>query len=182
MKLSLLLLFLLPFTPQKEVSGVLYSKIIKKEGIELKLNGAGVKSNWFVDLYTAGLYLTKKSNNPDSIINCDCPTGLRIVIVSSVVTASFFKSAVDSWFLESENGNVDHIKDRIELFKDAFGSSISKNDDVVMIYKPNRGINIYKNGTFVQLIPGLDFKKSLAKLWLGDNPRSAQLKSDLLGY
>ena len=121
------------------------------------------------------------STNPDSIINCDCPMGLRIVVVSAFVTAPFFKSAVDNWFLESEKGDISKIEGRIEIFKNAFGKHISKGDEILMIYKPNRGINIYKNNEFEILIPGLDFKKALSKLWLGNNQIATKLKGGLLG-
>lgn len=175
------LLFNATTVADMEVAGVKFTGTLVKNNYHFVLNGAGVKTRWFLDLYTAGLYLTKKSKDPHYIQNCECPIALKIVITSSWVSAKTFRSAVDDWFHKSMNGNVAPIKSRIETFKDSFGKDINIYDEVLMVYHPKEGIRIYKNGVYKNSIPGLDFKRELAKLWLGDNPVSLELKNGLLG-
>lgn len=164
-----------------DVAGVKYNKHLNYNEQKLVLNGAGVKSRWIFNLYTAGLYIPKKNNNAQQVMDCDCPTVLRIVIVTSLISVSYFHSEVDKWFDEAMEGKTKHLLSRIEQFKAAFGESVNKYDDVMMYYTPGIGIEIYKNGKYMDVIKGLDFKQALSKLWLGEKTRSPELKNALLG-
>ncbi len=46
---------------------------IKAGETRLVLNGSGARTKAFMELYNAGLYLTKSSNNPKEIIAADEP-------------------------------------------------------------------------------------------------------------
>ena len=164
-----------------KIAGVNFTQTLSKNNVDFVLNGAGVKTRFFLDLYVAGLYLQKKSKDPLFIGNCECPIALKIVITSSWVSVKTFRSAVDDWFYKSTKGKIAPIKDRIELFKATFGNDINIYDEILMVYQPKLGIKVYKNGVYKNVIPGLDFKRELAKLWLGENPVSLELKNGLLG-
>lgn len=170
-----------PIVSDTKIAGVSFAPTLSANNINFVLNGAGVKSKWFLDLYVAGLYLQKKSTDPKYVQNCDCPMALKIVITSSWVSVKTFRSAVDDWFDKSMHGNTQAIIDRIELFKSTFGNDIKIYDKILMVYHPKLGIKVYKNGIYRNVIPGLDFKRELAKLWLGDHPVSTDLKNGLLG-
>lgn len=181
--LILLLLVGLQFNSgaQTVVAGVNYKNTLVYQGHTLYLNGAGVKQRFIFDLYTAGLYLPKNSDSAHEIIACDCPTALKIVITTSLISVSYFHSSVDSWFNHALNGNVKGLEDRIDQFKKSFGNEIKKGDEIIMVYNPGKGINVYKNKVYMDNIKGLDFKIALSKLWLGDNTMSKELRSALLG-
>lgn len=164
-----------------KVAGVTFTQTLKKNNINFVLNGTGLKTRYFIDLYVAGLYLPKKSKDASHIIYSETPMVLKIVITSSFITLKKFKSSVDEWFFNSMHGNISEVKNEIEMFKSTFGNSMHIYDELLMIYHPNLGIKAYKNGTYVTLIPGLAFKRELARLWLDDNPESVGLKNGLLG-
>jgi hypothetical protein len=166
---------------QTVVAGVNYKNTLVYNGHTLYLNGAGVKQRFIFDLYTAGLYLPKNSDSANEIIACDCPTALKIVITTSLISVSYFHSSVDGWFNHALNGNIKGLEDRIDQFKKSFGNQINKGDEIIMVYHPGKGINIYKNKVYMDNIVGLDFKIALSKLWLGDNTMSKELRSALLG-
>ena len=50
-----------------------------------------------------------------------------------------------------------------------------------MIYVPGKGVAVTINGKFKGLVEGLEFKKRLYAIWLGDKPASAKLKKGMLG-
>ena len=50
-----------------------------------------------------------------------------------------------------------------------------------MIYVPEKGLAVTINGKFKGLIEGIEFKKALYAIWLGDKPASSKLKKGMLG-
>jgi hypothetical protein len=61
-----------------------------------------------------------------------------------------------------------------------------KNDVWTYIYIPGKGTEVYVNdgaaNKLMGVIPGLDFKKALFSIWLGENPPVGNsLKKELLG-
>ena len=50
-----------------------------------------------------------------------------------------------------------------------------------LIYVPGKGVAVTINGKFKGLVEGLEFKKRLYAIWLGDKPASAKLKKGMLG-
>ena len=183
MKTCLLFLFFANSFVTKNVttSGVSFPIVLSKNNIGFVLNGTGVKSRWFLDLYVAALYLPHKSKDDSYIVNCDCPFVLKIVVTSSWVSAKNFKNSVDYYFNESLNGKIGPLQDKIELFKKSFGNEININDEIDLVYHPNIGLKTYINGVYKNTISGLEFKRELAKLWLGDKPLDLNLKNGLLG-
>jgi len=58
---------------------------------------------------------------------------------------------------------------------------IKKGDVFIIIYAPEEGVVVYKNGTKKGSIDGHDFKKALFGIWLCDKPADKDLKDEMLG-
>ena len=48
-------------------------------------------------------------------------------------------------------------------------------------YLPDSGIHVLKNSTYVDTIPGIDFKKAFFGIFLSSNPVQKSLKKAMLG-
>ncbi|MFT6746021.1 MAG: hypothetical protein ACJAZ2_000359 [Glaciecola sp.] len=164
-----------------KVSGVTYASSVTVKQDTLHLNGAGIREKWFLDLYTAGLYLKKKSIIPSEIINCDCLQAFKIVFVSSLVTTDKFNDAIDEVFIKSTQGNTNHIDKRIAQFKKALGTGLKVDDELFLIYEPNVGVKVFRNRKYKGTIAGFDFKQELMKLWVGPYAVNEKLKKSILG-
>lgn len=151
------------------------------EGTDLVLNGAGMREKVVFDLYAGGLYLQSKSNNASSIINADETMVIKLDIVSKLVSSKKMKNAVDDGFEASTNDNIAPLEDRIEKFKSFFSEKIVKTNVFDIAYIKGQGTVVYKNGTKVGVIEGLDFKKALFGIWLGEDPADDDLKEGMLG-
>ncbi len=144
------------------------------------LNGGGLREKYgFVDLYVGGLYLKSKTNDANKIIMADEEMGIRIVIVSSLVSREKFIEALEEGFENTTAG--EHTKEQIEKFKKCFTDPFVKNDKVVLNYVPGEGVHLLMNGTKKGTIQGLPFKQALFGIWLGGVPASEDLKSGMLG-
>lgn len=166
---------------QEEISGVTPAKSIEVSGQKLMFNGAGLREKLFLDLYVGGLYVTNKSNNGSTVINADESMAITLDIVSSLITSEKMIDAVNEGFENSTGGNTTPLKSKIESFKDAFKDEIVKGDHFVIAYIKGMGVEIHKNGKKIKTITGLDFKKALFGIWLGEEPADEDLMEGMLG-
>jgi hypothetical protein len=165
----------------KEIAGVNIPQSISVNQQELILNGAGVRSKWFVKLYVGGLYLKQEDSDPQKIIQADEPMAIRLHIISSMITSKKMEDATREGFINSTEGNTGAIKEEIDRFISVFKEKINENDIFDLIYIPGRGTEIHKNNETRAMIEGLDFKEALFGIWLCDKPAQKGLKKKMLG-
>jgi len=184
-KLIILTIITLTFvgtnTAQKTVGGVTIPQKIMIGGTVLKLNGAGVREKFFMDMYACGLYVLTKTNKAEDVINSEKHTAIKIQIISGLITSKKMTDAVEDGFKNATNGKTKPIRKEIDDFKKVFSKEeIKKGDIYDIIYVPSKGTVIFKNGKIQPIIKGQEFKKALFGIWLSDKPADKDLKKDLL--
>jgi len=166
----------------KKVAGVEIPDTLDAGGVELALNGAGVRTKYFMDIYVGGLYLTSSSSNAKAIMSANESMGLRLHIVSGMVTGEDMEEAVTEGFDNATNGKTEAMSANIDAFVQVFREPIAKDDTFNIIYEPGAGIQVYKNDEHKGTIVGdMAFKQALFGIWLGDKPAHGKLKSGMLG-
>lgn len=171
------------------VSGVTLPDTVTVEGEQLVLNGAGMRVKKLVvfpvDIYVAGLYLKNKTGDAQAIISADETMLIKIQIVSGMLTSERFIEATVTGFKESTGGNTAPIQKEIDQFLKAFAEEINQGDVFDIQYVKGKGVLVYKNGksTPEVLIPGLNVKKALFGIWLGQRTETylQVLAKSLLG-
>jgi hypothetical protein len=177
----LTLLFATATSEAKDIAGIDMPDYLQTGESQLILNGAGVRTKFFLDLYVGGLYLIKRDNDPQNIINAEEPMAIRLHIVSSMITSEKMEKATREGFEKATDGNTQTISDRIEQFISVFKEKIKENDVFTLIYVPGKGVQVYKNNEFKSLLHGLFFKKALFGIWFCDKPAQKSLKQAMLG-
>lgn len=163
------------------IEGVDLPETMSTDGTELKLNGAGVRSKWFMDLYVGGLYVPEASENADRIIAADEHQAITLHIISGMITSDRMTSATMEGFEASTDGNMAAIQDEIDEFMKVFEEEIKEGDVFELVYQPDSGVHVYKNDEERGIIVGMEFKKALFGIWLSDEPAQKDLKQDMLG-
>ncbi len=148
---------------------------------ELQLNGAGTRQKYFMDLYTAGLYLLQPNRRADAILNAEELMAIRIVITSKMVSQQKLVASLQEGFKNSTRGKVQPIQKQIDQFRQCFAEEIASGDTFDLVYVPNHGVVVLKNGKQKGTIAGSPFKRALFGVWLGQRPADADLKVALLG-
>jgi len=148
---------------------------------ELKLNGAGTRSKWFMDLYIGGLYVPETIDDGQAIINADEPQAITLHIISGMITSDKMKSATMEGFENSTGGDLAAIKDDVDAFLDVFSEEIKDGDVFDLVYLPGEGVRVLKNGKERATIGDLEFKKALFGIWLSGEPAQEDLKEKMLG-
>ncbi|WP_062059196.1 chalcone isomerase family protein [Aquimarina longa] len=151
------------------------------EGVDLKLNGAGMRKVLWIDMYAGGLYLQKKSKDSKVVLDANETMSMKLDIVSGFVTQKKFIKAAQDGFQKATFGNTKTLDKRINKFLNFFSEPIVKNDVFDLVYVKDVGVKAFKNGKELGLIKGRDFKYALFKIWLGDEPASEEIKNGMLG-
>jgi hypothetical protein len=146
----------------------------------LVLNGWGTRSNTFLKLYVAGLYLTTPSRDPQTIVAANEPMAIRIKITSGFVSQAKLVASLSEGFDKATGGNTAPIKTEIDQFRECFKDEITKGDVFDIVYVPQHGVIVNKNGRLKGVVAGGEFKKSLFGIWLSDAPADESLKQAML--
>lgn len=154
---------------------------VKVGDVELALNGAGVREKYFLDLYEAALYLPQPTSDSALIVNADSPMVIRIVITSKLVSQAKLLGSLQEGFQNSTQGKIEPIRAEIEKFRQCFAEEITRGNVFDLVYAPGQGVAVFKDGKKKGLVPGLEFKRALLGIWLGDRPADANLRQALLG-
>jgi hypothetical protein len=165
----------------KDIAGISIPGALQADGQNLVLNGAGVRTKFFMDLYVGGLYLKQKHSDAEKIISADEPMAIRLHIISSLITSEKMEAATREGFVNATGGAPAPLADRIESFIAVFREKINREDFYEFVYDTGAGTKISKNGKLKTTIQGMDFKKALFGIWLCSKPAQESLKAQMLG-
>lgn len=163
------------------VNGVELPETMQVDNTGLTLNGAGVRNKYFMKVYVAGLYVTEPSSDATAIMNADEVQAMRVEITSSMITRARFQETVQGGLKQSagdEYPKYEHMLD--ELWADK-NLEVDKGDVFEYRYVPGEGTHFLRNGATLKVVKGLDFKRVLFGIYLGEDPVQDSLKAELLG-
>ncbi len=167
---------------QMTIEDVVVEKNLTVDGKELTLNGAGLREKFVFDLYVGGLYTTTKSKSGPTLVNADQPMAITLDIVSKLVTQDKMIESITEGFENSATAAERKLlQPRINKFIGFFNQEIVKGNEFQISYVPGKGTMAHKNGKLLGTIEGLDFKKALFGIWLGNKPADKDLKKGMLG-
>jgi hypothetical protein len=171
----------MPLTNAKEVNDIEIADSIQIAEQSLALNGAGIRSKFFLNLYVGALYLNEKSTDAEALIAADEAMTIRLYITSSLIDGEKMSEATLDGFVKSTGGKLGPIQKEVEQLIGAFRDAVEDNDVFDLQYVPSQGVSVIRNGEVKVVVPGLAFKKALFGIWLSDDPVQDDLKEDMLG-
>ena len=178
--LCCLLLCGVPASAQ-EIGGVTVQETLKTaDGVVLHLNGAGIRSKFFFDIYLAELYLEHPANTADAAIE---DAGRKRLIMHFLYDKVEKEKLVEGWN-EGFNGNtpaaeVVQLQAKIDQFNAMF-VDVKKGDIVVLDFVPGKGTVVTIAKEEKGVVSGKDFNDALLRIWLGEKPVTKGLKEALL--
>ena len=164
----------------QEISGVQLDDSINIENQTLLLNGAGVRSKFFIDLYVGSLYVPQAIDSAKAALEAPS-AAVRLNITSGMITADKMKDAINEGFDDATEGNTAAIAAKIEQFMGLFSAEIVEGDQFTLLADKATGVTAYKNGQVQATIAGEDFRQAVLKIWLGSEPAQDSLKEAMLG-
>ena len=147
----------------------------------LVLNGAGIRSKFFIKVYVGALYLPVRTHDADTVLHHTGPVAMHMHFLHSEVSK---EKLVKAWN-EGFDANLDaaereRLGVRIERFNILFRNA-HKGDVIRLDYLPGSGTTVSINNEIRGVIEGEDFMQAWLRIWLGQQPADADLKQGLLG-
>ncbi len=175
-----LCLALTPFSQAKMVNDVEVADNIQVADKTLTLNGTGVRSKFFLNLYVGALYLNQLSDDGEALVAADEAMTIRLHITSSLIDGEKMSEATLDGFVKSTNGDLTPIQKEVEMLISAFRDAVEDGDVFDLQYVPAEGVSVIRNGEVKVVVPGLAFKKALFGIWLSEDPVQDDLKEGML--
>jgi hypothetical protein len=166
----------------RSVGGVDVPERLEVGGSKLVLNGAGIRTRYFIDVAVTALYLSEPSADAASIIAADEHMAVRMHVISRFVTRERMVESVEHGFELSTDGKTAPIREEIDALLAVYGDTIAQGDVYDIVYVPGTGLEMFKNGEPRGTVAsGLVFKRALFGVWLSERPVQKSLKRELLG-
>lgn len=176
-----LLLAPLPAASAAELAGVTLHDTYMLADRPLVLNGAGVRSKLFIDVYVGALYLPRRGRALEQILAADGPKSMHMhVLYKEVSTAKIASGWDDGFRANLDTTGFAALQQRLQTFNALF-PDLQRGDVVRMDYVPGQGTQLSINGRNLGRIDGEDFFSALLRVWIGEHPADADLKRGLLG-
>ena len=147
------------FVRAAEIAGVPIAPGARVGGVDLVLNGAGLRQRFTVDVYVIGMYFAERTTSAESAVDATGPkrialTFLREVTALSLVDALY--EGVRGSSTEAEFARLKASADALSAIMLPLGAA-KKGDVVALDYLPNAGAQVVINGRAVGLpVPGHD--------------------------
>jgi hypothetical protein len=180
--LPLIIAFIALPADARRVAGVDVPETLESGGALLILNGAGIRTRVFLDVYVGGLYLKQRSADAAAIIDADEPMAIGLWIVTGLISSERMQKSIEEGFEKSTRGNTAPIREKIDALIGVYAEEIDDGDIFELVYLPGQGLIVHKNGSYTATIAcGLSFKRALFGIWLSDRPVQTSLKRGMLG-
>jgi len=167
-----------------EVAGVKLEDRVRVGTADLVLNGAGVRTRFFVKVYVGGLYVAEKKSSAADLLSAPGPKRVSITMLRDVGAGTFIQSLNEGFRNNSTPAEVDKLKPQLDEFEaviTALGEA-KKGQVIALDFVPGAGTTVSLNGEARgKPIPGDDFYRGLLRIWLGDRPADEDLKKAMLG-
>ncbi|KFZ36554.1 chalcone isomerase [Shewanella mangrovi] len=164
----------------REVADTDVAEHLQLDGMPaLALNGAGVRSKFFMDLYVGSLYISDKTSSVEQVLNAPY-AAINLTILSGLITSEKMEDAIREGFDDATKGNIQPISSEIEQFISLFKAEIKVGDQFLLVFAKDKGVTAYKNGALQATVGNEQFRTALLKIWLGDKPAQKSLKKAML--
>jgi len=182
-KLTLILFVMVVSLPlyAREIAGISVAEDIMLEGTQLHLNGAGIRTKFFFNIYIGSLYTPDKATTPEAVYTMPGSKQIGMHILYSEINREKLVNGWNEGFAANlSSTEKSAMNKRIEQFNAAFGS-VRQGDEIRLDLLADKTTQVWIKGTLKATIPGADFQQALLKIWLGNEPADSDLKEAMLG-
>jgi hypothetical protein len=162
-----------------EVAGVNVPATATVAGKTLSLNGAGVRSKFFVKVYVGALYTEKKVATTEELLRDPGEKAVRMHFVHKKVE----KEKIVEVFAEGLANNAPETAHsaNAKTFLSWFRNDFVAGDTVGIDVSPDGALSASHNGKALGTLRDPAFARAVLLIWFGEKPADAGLKKGMLG-
>ncbi len=160
------------------VEGVTFADEHRTGGLTLQLKGVGLARFYYtIKLYVGALYLEQQVPVDQAL--SDVPKRLELEYFREIQGPDFGKAADEVLLQNVPEDQIAAIRSQINQLH-ALYENVRPGDRYALTYVPGVGTELALNGTRKGIIRGADFAKAYFAIWLGPEPISTTLKSQIM--
>ncbi len=149
---------------------------------KLVFNGAGLRKKLFIKVYAGALYLNAKSKNRAAVLAADEAMAVRMHFIYNGVGPDKLTEAWNEGFDAALGANKASQQKHIDAFNKLFTAEAKTDDIYEIAYLPGKGVQVIVNGKVIGTVNGgLEFKKAVFGIWLGEKSALKDLGDAMLG-
>jgi hypothetical protein len=164
----------------RDVAGVHFPDTVSVGGQELRLNGAGIRTKFFVKVYAGALYVVTPAHDPGEVMSADAPKRVRMVFLRDVDRKKIMETYREGFHANSAGPKLQALLADLERIAPAV-PDMRKGGEMVVTYVPGEGTTVAATGATPVTVEGKEFADAMFRNWLGSRPADADLKKALLG-
>lgn len=146
----------------------------------LVLNGLGMRTFTFFDVYAAGLYLAAPSTDAGAILATDAPRAMTMHFLRKVEAEKISGAWLDG--LAANTPGADASLGQRFATLGGMMETMDKGETLDCLYDPAQGTTVVVRGQVKGVIPGKDFSDALLACWIGPKPGPGdKFKAGVLG-
>lgn len=154
--------------------------VLDDSGQPVKLNGVGMRTKFFFDIYVGALYLKTPAATTAEVLSQESPKRVLMHFVYDEVPVEKLVTGWNEGFEENQGDEqLAALADRIRTFNQMF-VSVHAGDEILLDYLPGQGTRVSISGEVKGVIAGKDFNDALLSIWLGNEPADEALKEAML--
>lgn len=170
-----------PASSDVDIAGIRVADSYLLADRPLVLNGAGIRSKFFIKVYVGALYLGESTSSAEQALESPGPKSMQMRMLYKQVEADKIAAGWrDGFKANLSDSQLMQLTARLEQFNALF-PSLTKGDHISMDFVPGKGTAVKINDDIRGHIEGTDFFKALLQVWIGNHPADKGLKRGLLG-
>ncbi len=160
-----------------EINNVRFDNVYTDEGIDMVLQGTGLKSMIFFKAFVAGFYQNGvfDQNNIGRF-----PKRIEVEYFVSIPAHRMQNYTIDRMKANVSKSEFEAITSEVERMRNYF-VDLNPGDRFSLTYIPGVGTKFAHNDQLTGIIKGSDFAHALFSVWLGEKPFDKRLKEQILG-
>lgn len=157
---------------------------MKLGGVDLQLNGYGLRTKFGFKVYDLGLYTEAKVSSVDELLALRGPKYLSFIarrdLPGTELGRLFFKGMAQNASEAVMSKHASSVSRLIEVF--SVRATLASGDTFAMEYLPGKGTTFYIGGVSQGAAVGdAEFFGVILGVWMGPHPADDRLKARLLG-
>ena len=146
----------------------------------LNLNGLGMRTFTFFDVYAAGLYLASPSTDAGEILATDGPRAMTMHFLRKVEAEKISGAWLEGLAANTPDADAS-LKERFATLAGMM-ETMDKGETLDCLYDPAQGTSVVVRGQVKGVIAGKDFSDALLACWIGPKPGPGEkFKAGVLG-
>ena len=165
-----------------KLAGIELATKINVNNVDLFLNGAAIRSKFFIQTYIISLYCAEKITNENIAINSNIERSLRMQIITPLATSKAVSENIQNGMKDGLGSLYQQQKDLVDDLRTVIeNSGVQYKDTIDIYYTTNGELKLYKNEAEIYSNKnGKLFAETIFNMYVGKQPKDKKIKEALL--